>query len=296
MIIAAAVALGVMVFFAGNLGNLFLTRKELIVQFPQGMSGEINTGADVRFAGAKIGVVSQIDVQDDRVELRIRVDDAVAIKTNSIATVKSTGLLGGDKYLNISAGSPPAPVVKPGDILIGEEEMAVEDLIQTVSQIARNTQRITAAVDRLLSGEDGQPGEVLVTLEKTKHLLDEGNKTIAGLNRVIDGNTQNIQTMVTRLSGITGQVGDLIKTNRDAIDTTMANIHAMTAQLPEILTEVRTTLVKVQEISDRIRQGDGTAGRLISDDELHLRLQRLIDNTDQLIEQIKTRGIRVRIF
>ena len=276
--------------------ELFQTQKQLIVQFPQGFSGGINEGAEVRFAGTKVGVVASVDINvNHQVELMILVDEGISIKTNSKATIKTIGLLGGEKYLNLSTGSLEAPQLKPGDIIIGEQGLAMEELLHTVSKIAENTQGITAFVDKFLADGD-RPGEFLITLHKTQQLLDRVNQTITGVNRMVNANEQNIRTMVEQVSHITGQISSLIEDNREKIDTTFVHVNAITEQIPRLLSDVRTLLVDVQGIAGRINRGEGTAARLITDDELLLQLQRLIDDTDSLINQVKTKGIRVRVF
>lgn len=295
VIVSAMAALSVMVFFAGNLGDLFKTRKTLTVKFPRGGSGDINPGADVRFAGAKIGTVERVDVHGDQVELHIQVDEAVAIKTNSKVAIKSVGLLGGAKYLDISVGSPQAPLLKPGDILIGEEGMEMEQLLLTVSQIMKNVQRITASVDRLLaSGE--QQGEVVITLQKTQQLLDGVNTMVAGVNHAVSDDERSVRALLGQMNTLTKQINALLQDNRSTIDTTFANVNATTAQLPQLLIELRKVLVGVQAINERVANGDGTVGRLMGDDTLHLRIQRMIESTDSLMQHIRTKGIRVRLF
>ncbi|MBI4554012.1 MAG: MCE family protein [Candidatus Latescibacteria bacterium] len=296
VIVAAMIALFGMVFFAGNLGDLFKTRKSLNVQFPRGGSREvINPGADVRFAGAPIGTIEQVDVHGDQVEIRITVDADVAIKTNSRATIKSVGLLGGAKYLDISAGSPQAPLVKPGDILIGEEGMAMEELLATVAQITKNVQHITASVDTLLSSGE-RPGEVVVTLKKTQRLLDGVNTVMTSVNHTLSDDDRSVRAVLDQVNTLTKQVNSLLHDNRGTIDTTFANVNAMTAQLPQVLTELRKVLVGVQAINDRVANGNGTVGQLMRDDVLHLRVQRMIESTDSLLQHIRTKGVKVRLF
>jgi hypothetical protein len=67
-------------------------------------------------------------------------------------------------------------------------------------------------------------------------------------------------------------------------------------QIPQLLSDVRTVLANVQDISEKIKRGEGTAGQMIMDETLHLRIQQLLDSTEDLVQHVKTNGIRVRIF
>mgnify|MGYP003982422829 CR=1 FL=1 len=285
-----------MVFFYGNLAELLHSRMELVVQFPAGTSGGLNPGSDVRVAGHTVGVVTSVGINENQqVELLIQMDDTIAIKTNSKATVKTIGILGGEKYLNITPGTPEAPLLKAQDIIIGEEGIAVEELLFTVSDIAKNTQRITASVDRFLSSDE-EPGEFLVTLDKAQELLDRVNRTITDVDRMLNTNEKSIRAMVDQVTHITGQVNEILVDNRGKIDTTFTNLQKVSLELPEVLGGIRGVLVDIRTVASRLKGGEGTAGRLIKDDELYLRIQRLIDDTDILIKHVKKEGIRIKVF
>ena len=65
----------------------------------------ISTGSDVRLAGIKVGVVSDMDVDFDRIEavLKLRIDDRVELWDDAVVKVASESLLGGS-YIDLDAG------------------------------------------------------------------------------------------------------------------------------------------------------------------------------------------------
>lgn len=65
----------------------------------------ISTGSDVRLAGIKIGVVSDLEVDFDRIEavLKLRIDDRVELWDDAVVKVSSESLLGGS-YIDLDAG------------------------------------------------------------------------------------------------------------------------------------------------------------------------------------------------
>ena len=101
---------------------------------------------------------------------------------------------------------------------------------------------------------------------------------------------------IDQVTRITGHVNDILVANRGKIDTTFSNVSAVTAELPQVLAGVRTVLVDIRTITGKLKEGEGTVARLIGDDELHLRIQRLIDDTDSLIRHLKENGVRIRLF
>ena len=296
MLVSAMIILIVMLFFASNLEELFVGKKSYIVYFPNEISGGIAQGTDVQFAGKKVGVVTEVDVNEDHhVEVTITIDESIAIRTDAKVTIRSVGLLGGGKYMQISPGTPQAPLLDTATVIPGEETVAIQALLEVISQVAMNTQRITTSVDHLLASGD-QPGELMITLHMAQTLINDVNTTISSVNRVLNKNEQDIHSIVNQVAHLTNQINGLLASNRDKIDTTIATVQAGVEQIPQLLSDVRTVLANVQDISEKIKRGEGTAGQMIMDETLHLRIQQLLDSTEDLVQHVKTNGIRVRIF
>lgn len=293
---SAMIILIVMLFFASNLEELFVGKKTYIVYFSHEISGGIAQGTDVQFAGKNVGVVTDVDVNEDHhVEVTITIDESIAIRTDAKVTIRSVGLLGGEKYMQISPGTPQAPLLDTANVIPGEETVAIQALLEVISQVAMNTQRITTTVDHLLASGD-QPGELMITLHMAQTLINDVNTTISNVNRVLNKNEQDIHSIVNQAAHLTNQMNGLLAANRGKIDTTIATVQAGVGQIPQLLSDVRTVLANVQDISEKIKRGEGTAGQMIMDETLHLRIQQLLDSTEDLVQHVKTNGIRVRIF
>ena len=200
-----------------------------------------------------------------------------------------------EKYMQISPGTPQAPLLDTASVIPGEETVAIQALLEVISQVAMNTQRITTSVDHLLASGD-QPGELMITLHMAQTLINDVNTTISSVNRVLNKNEQDIHTIVNQAAHLTNQMNGLLAANRGKIDTTIATVQAGVEQIPQLLSDVRTVLANVQDISEKIKRGEGTAGQMIMDETLHLRIQQLLDSTEDLVQHVKTNGIRVRIF
>jgi len=296
MLVSAMIILIVMLFFASNLEELFVGKKTYIVYFSHEISGGIAQGTDVQFAGKNVGVVTDVDVNEDHhVEVTITIDESIAIRTDAKVTIRSVGLLGGEKYMQISPGTPQAPLLDTASVIPGEETVAIQALLEVISQVAMNTQRITTSVDHLLASGD-QPGELMITLHMAQTLINDVNTTISSVNRMLNKNEQDIHTIVNQAAHLTNQINGLLAANRGIIDTTIATVQAGVEQIPQLLSDVRTVLANVQDISEKIKRGEGTAGQMIMDETLHLRIQQLLDSTEDLVQHVKTNGIRVRIF
>lgn len=89
----------------------------------------IKKGASVQIAGVEVGSVEQIRLTEDQFALlAMRFDKSLQIPLDSIASVKSQGIIG-DRYIQISLGGDDE-YFKPGELLTDTESaLDIESLI-----------------------------------------------------------------------------------------------------------------------------------------------------------------------
>ncbi|WP_457576369.1 outer membrane lipid asymmetry maintenance protein MlaD [Desulfomarina sp.] len=89
----------------------------------------VKKGASVQVAGVPVGSVADISLgEDDVAVLTLQLDNDLQVPTDSMASVKSQGIIG-DKYIQLSLGGE-EEMFKPGDILREtESSLDIESLI-----------------------------------------------------------------------------------------------------------------------------------------------------------------------
>ncbi len=128
-IVATLLILAAGVFLIGEKRFLFRRTYRLKAEF-QNVVG-LNNGADVRVGGIHLGTVKYISLPNGPSgKLTVVMDMASSteniIRQNSVATIKTEGLLG-DKYVEISFGSEKAPAIESGDTIKGETPVDFSD-------------------------------------------------------------------------------------------------------------------------------------------------------------------------
>ena len=141
-IVATLLILAAGVFLIGEKRFLFRRTYRLKAEF-QNVVG-LNNGADVRVGGIHLGTVKYISLPNGPSgKLTVVMDMASSteniIRQNSVATIKTEGLLG-DKYVEISFGSEKAPAIESGDTIKGETPVDFSD-----AAVAAMNQAKTAA-------------------------------------------------------------------------------------------------------------------------------------------------------
>ena len=105
-------------------GNVY----EVVAQF-NSASG-LKPGSAIEIAGVEVGRVRAIILKEDRAAVTLAVDDSVKLYTDTIASIKTRGIIG-EKFLALSPGGGGDPL-KPGDTIRDTESGL--DLEELVSQ------------------------------------------------------------------------------------------------------------------------------------------------------------------
>jgi phospholipid/cholesterol/gamma-HCH transport system substrate-binding protein len=105
-------------------GNVY----EVIAQF--NTASGLKAGSSVEIAGVEVGRVRAITLNEDRAAVILAVDNRVKLYTDTIASIKTRGIIG-EKFLALSPGGGGDPL-KPGDTIRDTESGL--DLEELVSQ------------------------------------------------------------------------------------------------------------------------------------------------------------------
>src|SRR3989339_1627773 len=89
--------------------------------------------AKAKIAGVDVGAVKEITLDGSKARVTIWVDSDVRIHADAEARIVATGIIG-SKYLELTAGSSLAPVLKNNDTIIGIDPIQFDKVIQKVME------------------------------------------------------------------------------------------------------------------------------------------------------------------
>lgn len=118
------------VYLALNLGEVTLfsgSRTFTISAEFDNVSG-VKKGAAVQIAGVVVGQVGAISLKDQYANLDLKIDKGVEVPVDSMASVKSQGIIG-DKYIQLSLGGDEELLEEGGVIVDTESAVDIESLI-----------------------------------------------------------------------------------------------------------------------------------------------------------------------
>jgi phospholipid/cholesterol/gamma-HCH transport system substrate-binding protein len=234
VITVALFTLFMTVFFAGSIENLFSPKFHLKVQIPnvKGLRG----GAPVWVSGIEVGSVKELDLSREYgtiVHLSVDRDVMGFIKKDSRASVLTMGLLG-DKYIELTTGSPGAESLHEGDIIQGNAQIEFQDIMETS---ATSIEKLSELITRIEKSE-GTLAKFLTDPEVYNNLTDSTEK----------------------LSLLLGDI-------RDSKGTVM-----MLLKDPSLYNDLKATVSSLEDLSRTVNESSGTFKKLVEDPALYDRL------------------------
>jgi phospholipid/cholesterol/gamma-HCH transport system substrate-binding protein len=219
-VIVGTIAFLFVLFNIGEGHGVFSRQDSLFATFSH-VKG-LNFGSEVSLSGLRIGTVKRIFLKDPAskeltVEMEIDRGMFDKIREDSVASILTSGVLG-DKYVEISIGSPSAPPLKNGATISSSEpedlfkkggtlmeSLAAEfkrggdihSMIQNLNKVSQNLAVITSDIKE----RKGMLNEVIYGKSGAKLAQTMDN---------LEKSTQNIQELTKKINSGTGSLGALI--------------------------------------------------------------------------------------
>ena len=235
----------VMVFAVSDIQSLFKKKKEIKVLFT--FSDGIEKNAQVRLSGIKIGKVSNIRVapeHGDKVELTLSVLADTVLKQDTKAAIKSLGLVGG-KYVELAGGSPQAPALEPGGLIVGEESLKLEDLTKVALDVVGKLKNIAANLDRML-GDPALTKSIKTTIQNLQE-VSSNIKEISSDVKVMTASKDEVALTLKKLPEL-----------QKKVDETVSNLKAVTEKSDKLLGDnkknIDETIEHVKEIGKNVKE------------------------------------------
>jgi phospholipid/cholesterol/gamma-HCH transport system substrate-binding protein len=276
-------------FMIGERRMLFEDRMVVYTEFAK--LGQLQMGAVVRVAGADAGEVTEIAIPSSpagkfRVKMEIREELHGLVRTDSVATTQTEGLVGA-LFLNIGAGSEQAPQVAEGGTIPSQEPFSMADLL---AQMSETVTMVNDTVESLRGDIQKAVQQVALTAEDAHNMFEDIRPDITAMARNGNRIAADTQQIVADLNAGKGTFGKLMKDD------------ALYTRATEIASEAREVVANIKEVSTEARRAladfrskDGPAQGLMADMRITVNQAReavsdLADNMEALKRNFLLRG------
>ena len=227
---------------------------------------DLKKGDHVKMAGVEIGRVEDIslDPTNNKVLVLMKLRKNVEVRTDSVATVKFTGLMG-QNFVSLDFGSASAPLAAPGTLLRTVEQPDLSAMMAKLDSVATGVENLTKSF----------------TGDKIDNLLGPFTDFLKANREPLTATILNMQSVSAQIAAGKGTIGHLIKDDSlyNAALTTVSN-------LQETGNEIRTTIVDVRKIVDQVNAGQGTVGKLLTDDALYNETTASMANLREIMQKM----------
>ncbi len=246
----------------------------------------LNTKTGVFIAGIKVGYVDDIKLQDDKALVTLRIMPGVTIGENAKAVIRTKGLLG-EKYIEIVPGKETAEPIKPGgQIIFTESPPDFEELMNKLQGIATDMRSVSQSLSEVFGGSKGA--------RNIREMYDNINRTINHIDRLMTSTNTNLNRtfdsvnafakvlkeqgpdILTNLAQVSKQLHAIIDENKESVNKTMENINSASKELDR-------TLANLEVITQNLKEGKGTIGKLLTDKKTEEQVTKAISGLSTMV-------------
>jgi phospholipid/cholesterol/gamma-HCH transport system substrate-binding protein len=319
IIIALAILSAIIVLVLG-VESPFARRYTLYTFLPN--IGGLRPDSPVMLEGVTAGTVVEYEFESGDLEKGVRIKMRILkkyqdrIRTDSIAKLRSLGLLG-DKYIEITQGTPNGRVLAEGEVITGAPPLDLDEMIakgtHTFDNLSLTVDNIKAITQGVLNGE-GTVGKLMRddalfrNLNETTRKLHEGNGTVASLlndatlYKELRSTAANLRKISAKIETGEGAAGKLISNKEvgDSIQSSITKLEGLLARMekgegtlgklstdPALYNNLNKVTANLGPITDQIAKGQGTVGALLKDKQLYDNTNKFMSELTLLVKEVR---------
>lgn len=254
----------------------------------------LGTGNPVLINGYKTGIVESIEFIPDHsgdLLVKITMDKPFPIPADSHAEIYSADLMG-TQAIRIKLGHSTS-ILHSGDTLPGITEGSLSE------QVSAQMLPVKVKAENLLASIDSVMAVIQYTFNED--FRDNFSRSFSEIRQTIDNlkrSTYTVDTFLTNPDGTmslimdqTQDITSLLRSNLIKMDTILGNLSSVSDSLSEAdikatLTNLNRTLEQTGILLAGINSGEGTLGKLATNDSLYMAIESLTFRLDTLITRI----------
>jgi phospholipid/cholesterol/gamma-HCH transport system substrate-binding protein len=263
---------------------LFGGSYPMYAQFEE--AGGLVSGNPVHMKGVSIGTVDyvELDQKTQTVQVRFKVNEGITIPEGSHAKVAGFSGLGGVR-VSILPGPRDSPPLPPGSTLEGPPEGTVfERLTDQAPELASKADSLLSNTNMTMEALSTQLQDPESDLRKT---LRSAQNITADLESVTEAEKETIRALLQNLRSVSSDLEAFMGENSDSLDLAVRRLNQSLNRLNRGLTSFERTSATLDTIATKLNEGRGTAGQLINDPSLYMRLDSAAAQTNTLLRDIR---------
>lgn len=259
--------------------NIFSSENTYYAYYDDVAGLQVSSRVFIR--GVEVGNIGDIDLSLDRVKVAINVKREFAdlIPENSVALITSSGLMGGQQ-ITIVQGDAGSTLADGGEIRAQVDAGLMGMLQEKAGSLIGELEQTLSSLSGILGDNRQGIHDLLANLEGATSTLDE----------MLRSQRSNIEGAVADFKGFTGALA----ANTSRIDSMIGNLDDFTSELSQsnVVGELQKTVESLNAVVAAVNNAEGSAGKLIYDDQLYDSLGEASANLSALLADLKEHPMR----
>jgi phospholipid/cholesterol/gamma-HCH transport system substrate-binding protein len=253
--------------------------------------------ARVKVSGVDAGYVKEVTLIHGYPELTLWIKEGIEIRENAIAWIRSLGLMG-EKYVEIEPGSESLSLLKSGDrITKAIETKDVDEMAEHLGTLAEELIAIAQSLKGVFGTQEGQA--------RLNQIMENMEQMTTGMNSMVMQNQRDINRLVNNLADFSEELNELMFDNKEELAGIISDFSRFSSDLathgPNMMQDITKTaetlkdlvdpngygigatlkgfadasgrldftLQQLSEIAERMNRGEGTIGKLLTEDQVY---------------------------
>lgn len=259
----------------------------------------LKVGDPVRLAGVDVGRITDIKILENQIEIDFEVKPGTRIKTDTIAGLRLTNLLGG-QFLGLSFGSPAAPLLPEGGTVRGKDVANIDIIVDNLSDVItdaknlvvnldKNQQQVLNRITVMLDENRGPLRGAISNINAISEKMDRGEGSLALLlnQRTLyddaESAVQSFKSVAGKIDRGEGTLGLLI--NDQVLYRDAATVFS---DLKTGAKDFNAGVYEIKEIAKKVNSGEGTIGKLVHDEALYTELRDASTSVKDIAQKINS--------
>lgn len=267
----------------------------------------------VSMAGIPVGRIKAIKLEGQRARIDIAVADDLELYRgieqpdgtylNGATVTKKQASLLGDYFLELSTGT-------RGDLLEDGDQIhnagggvGPEELFDHFNKIAQDIEEVTSSLAGVFGSEEGQQrmdqmvadlGEVLHTMRqfvednhsRLNHIVANAEMTSEEVREFAEVGTELLEGMISDARSVVQEVKFIVGQSSGDLQAGLGTLQGTLARLQSTLDSLNYSLQNIQDITDKVNEGEGTVGKLINDPSIAQRTDNILAEAEEFVGRI----------
>ncbi len=242
----------------------------------------------VQIAGIQVGEVRAVSLEGSRARLDLRIRNEIDLRRDACVVKRFPSALLPDAELELSRGTGSSPPLRDlpeaeREITCVREAASVARLLDSLSKVTADIQVITSDLTQTVAGTRGSIREVIENLSSISRSLE----------REVSDSGDKIGAILDNAEAFSWELRSLTETDRDRYHAIARNVEQASAQLTRVLESVQeilgthkpelresfeglqqamdklnSSLSRIEQMTERVAEGKGVAGKLLADEKM----------------------------